>query len=74
MSRAKKPQSKNKKRKLSDNEVVDSPAPNEPTEAFIGSIEEAPQFVKDNLHITGGYRINFDTPRKIFKTLFMAHN
>ena len=30
--------------------------------------------MKDNEHITHGYRINFDSPRKIFKSLFMVHN
>lgn len=30
--------------------------------------------MKDNDHITHGYRINFDTPRKIIKSLFMWHN
>ena len=41
---------------------------------YIGSIHEAPAFVIDNRHIFGGYRINYDTPRKIFRTLFMMHN
>jgi len=30
--------------------------------------------VVDNRHIFGGYRINYDTPKKIFRTLFMLHN
>jgi adiponectin receptor len=30
--------------------------------------------MKDNDHITHGYRINFNTPRKIFRSLFMVHN
>jgi adiponectin receptor len=30
--------------------------------------------MKDNLHITHGYRINFNTPKKILKSLFMLHN
>lgn len=30
--------------------------------------------MKDNLHITHGYRINFNTPKKIFRSLFMIHN
>lgn len=28
----------------------------------------------DNRHIFGGYRINYDTPKKIFRSLFMLHN
>lgn len=28
----------------------------------------------DNNHITHGYRINFDNPKKILKSLFMLHN
>ena len=30
--------------------------------------------MKDNEHITHGYRIGFDTPKKIVKSLFMKHN
>lgn len=30
--------------------------------------------MKDNNGITHGYRINFNTPRKIFRSLFMLHN
>lgn len=30
--------------------------------------------MKDNAHITHGYRINFDSPKKIFRSLFMVHN
>lgn len=30
--------------------------------------------MKDNQHITHGYRIGFDTPRKILRSLFMLHN
>lgn len=30
--------------------------------------------MKDNEHITHGYRINFDSPKKIFRSLFMVHN
>jgi hypothetical protein len=43
-------------------------------DSFIGSYDEAPTFSKDNQHIFSGYRINYDTPKKIFKTLFMMHN
>lgn len=30
--------------------------------------------MKDNEHITHGYRIGFDSPQKILKSLFMLHN
>jgi adiponectin receptor len=30
--------------------------------------------MKDNSHITHGYRINFNTPREILRSLFMVHN
>lgn len=30
--------------------------------------------MKDNEHITHGYRIGFNSPGKIFKSLFMLHN
>ena len=41
---------------------------------YIGDYETAPEFMKDNGHITHGYRINFNTPRKILGSLFMVHN
>jgi hypothetical protein len=41
---------------------------------FIGDYNEAPSYMKDNHHITHGYRIGFDTPKKIFRSLFMVHN
>lgn len=45
-----------------------------PDGEFIGSIHEAPHFTVDNRHIFKGYRINYDTPKKILRTLFMVHN
>jgi adiponectin receptor len=30
--------------------------------------------MKDNFGITGGYRINFNTPARILRSLFMLHN
>lgn len=30
--------------------------------------------MKDNTNITDGYRINFNTPTRIIKSLFMIHN
>jgi adiponectin receptor len=41
---------------------------------FIGHYEKAPQFMVDNTNITDGYRINFNTPSRIIKSLFMIHN
>lgn len=41
---------------------------------FIGHYEQAPNYMKDNEHITHGYRIGFNTPKKILRSLFMAHN
>lgn len=43
-------------------------------EEFIGHYQEAPGYMKDNQDITHGYRINFNTPKKIFKTMFTVHN
>lgn len=42
--------------------------------ATIGDYHTAPHYMKDNEHITNGYRIHFDTPKKIFKSMFMVHN
>lgn len=41
---------------------------------FIGDYETAPAFMKDNDGITHGYRINFNSTKKILKSLFMFHN
>jgi len=41
---------------------------------YLGKFEEAPHFVRDNKHIIEGYRINYKSPQKIVKTLFMLHN
>ncbi|CAI2363109.1 unnamed protein product [Moneuplotes crassus] len=42
--------------------------------SIIGSIKEAPHFLLDNEHIHTEYRIGFDSPLKILKSLFMIHN
>jgi hypothetical protein len=34
---------------------------------YIGSWAQAEHFVKDNKYILHGYRVNFDSPKKIFK-------
>jgi adiponectin receptor len=41
---------------------------------FIGTWDDAPKYVQDNEYIHTGYRINFNSPRKIFRSLFMPHN
>eukprot|EP00826_Nyctotherus_ovalis_P013034 TRINITY_DN1348_c0_g1_i14.p2 TRINITY_DN1348_c0_g1~~TRINITY_DN1348_c0_g1_i14.p2 ORF type:complete len:134 (-),score=41.30 TRINITY_DN1348_c0_g1_i14:1058-1459(-) len=43
-------------------------------EPFIGTWIEAHNFSRDNEYIKRGYRINFNTARRIFKSLFMIHN
>ena len=40
----------------------------------IGTYEEAPKFVQDNEYIKGGYLLNANTFKKIFKGLFIIHN
>ena len=40
----------------------------------IGVINKAHSFLKDNEYIEKGYRLNFSSTRKIFKSLFMVHN
>lgn len=37
-------------------------------------MEEAPEYLKDNEYIKHGYRINFNSARKVVKSLFMLHN
>lgn len=41
---------------------------------YIGNLKDAPSFLHDNEHIITGYRIGFNTTRKIFRSLFMIHN
>jgi len=41
---------------------------------FIGHLDHVPAFLKDNEFIHTGYRINFHTPKKVLKSLFMVHN
>jgi len=41
---------------------------------FIGHLDHVPHFLKDNEFIHSGYRINFHTPKKVLKSLFMVHN
>jgi channel protein (hemolysin III family) len=41
---------------------------------YIGSIEDAPYFAKDNDFIHHGYRIGFYDIKSVLRTLFMCHN
>jgi len=41
---------------------------------FIGTWDEADLFLRDNEYIKTGYRINFNTLKRIFLSLFMCHN
>lgn len=41
---------------------------------FIGSWDEAPKHSQDNEYILRGYRVNFNTTKRILKSLFMLHN
>ncbi|KRX03856.1 hypothetical protein PPERSA_04651 [Pseudocohnilembus persalinus] len=41
---------------------------------FLGRIDEAPQYIIDNVYILTGYRINFHSSYMILKSLFMIHN
>jgi adiponectin receptor len=43
-------------------------------EPFIGTWLDAPKFIRDNEYIRGGYRVNFNTVKKILRSLFMIHN
>ena len=40
----------------------------------VGTIHEADEYMKHNEYIIRGYRINFDSGKKIIKSLFMIHN
>jgi hypothetical protein len=41
---------------------------------IIGHLLLAPTFLRDNEYIKLGYRINFNTKRKILRSLFLLHN
>lgn len=41
---------------------------------FIGTWDDAPAFLQDNEYIHTGYRVSFNTVRRILRSLFMAHN
>ena len=58
--------------KVNDNSI--DKKQDENTTHMIGDYHTAPAYMKDNEHITHGYRINFDNPQKILKSMFMIHN
>lgn len=65
----------------SPNTLIDVPRLDETTDAllpkdecFVGTWEEAPEFLRDNEYIKKGYRINFNTTGRVLKSLFMCHN
>ncbi len=41
---------------------------------FVGCWEDAPGFVQDNEYIKKGYRVNFNSIKRVVKSLFMLHN
>ena len=43
-------------------------------EPFVGKWEEAPEYLRDNEYIRKGYRINFNSVKRVAKSLFMLHN
>lgn len=48
--------------------------PQEEFKTFIGHMLLAPTFLLDNEYILHGYRINFNTKKKICRSLFQLHN
>ena len=42
--------------------------------AYIGDVDEAAEYQRDNKYIMRGYRINHHTCRSLFKSLFTCHN
>jgi predicted membrane channel-forming protein YqfA (hemolysin III family) len=41
---------------------------------YIGELKDCPEFMKDNEYIFRGYRIGFNSKRRILSSLFMIHN
>ncbi|EGR33039.1 hypothetical protein IMG5_063250 [Ichthyophthirius multifiliis] len=41
---------------------------------YIGTYIQAPEYIKDNIYIQSGYRINFSSTKNMLKSLFMVHN
>ena len=42
--------------------------------AFVGTIDECPEYMIDNIYLIRGYRIGFNTKLKILKSLCVIHN
>lgn len=42
--------------------------------SYVGNYAQAPEFIKDNIYIKSGYRINFQSLKCVGKSLFMVHN
>jgi predicted membrane channel-forming protein YqfA (hemolysin III family) len=51
-----------------------TPTDKTPLRPFIGTYEEADNYLKDNEFIHGGYRINYSRIWPIIKSLFTCHN
>ena len=34
---------------------------------FVGRVKKAPKWLRDNKYIRSGYRVNFNTPKKVLK-------
>lgn len=49
-------------------------AQKEDTKPFIGTYEQADEYLRDNEFIHKGYRINYKTFWLVLKSLFMCHN
>ena len=55
--------------------IVDSKIdPEETTKSYIGTYQQADDYIKDNEFIVTGYRIGYTTICKVLKSLFMCHN
>ena len=55
-------------------EIESNSTPYEKDEIVIGDYDQAPEFLKDNEYIIGGYRTNCFTVTKVLRSLFMCHN
>jgi adiponectin receptor len=64
----------NNKKRSSSNVKRHHSAPLKRNESFMGKFSDAPHYLQDNEHIVEGYRIGFDSPKKVIKSLFMVHN
>jgi hypothetical protein len=62
---------------MSDRKLINEKNKNKEGACFIGNVNDIAQdrqFLLYNKHINRGYRINFNTFNKLFKSLFMFHN